>query len=240
MLSRRSRDLPLGAWRLKQQGESVGVMKIRLVGWMAKRPVREPIARLDDRREPDTEGSMRVDGRQDIEPDKGVELKPTASRAHGNVGAHHFVRKRTAVAIAAEGVNGPLPRRGEVELVVRRLPFHRDEGFEAGVVPELCSDARRPGEGIRIRGISPSRRKVIWSSALADRRTSTAMARTASGRVDGWHLRSIQCSTVITGSHRPAGWNSRERAGEFAVDRRIVNQARVRARHLDVARAGHD
>jgi hypothetical protein len=88
---------------------------------------------------------MRVDGRQDIEPDKGVELKPTASRAHGNVGAHHFVRKRTAVAIAAEGVNGPLPRRGEVELVVRRLPFHRDEGFEAGVVPELCSDARQAG-----------------------------------------------------------------------------------------------
>src|SRR5208282_5375410 len=106
-------------------------------------PVREPIARLDDRREPDTEGSMRVDGRQDIEPDKGVELKPTASRAHGNVGAHHFVRERTAVAIAAEGVNGPFPRGGEVELVVRRVPFHRDEGFEAGVAPELCSDARR-------------------------------------------------------------------------------------------------
>ena len=36
------------------------------------------------------------------------------------------------------------------------------------------------------------------------------------------------------------GWNSRERAGEFAVDRRIVNQARVRTRHLDVVRAGHD
>ena len=31
------------------------------------------------------------------------------------------------------------------------------------------------------------------------------MARTASGRVDGWHLRSIQCSTVITGSVAAAG-----------------------------------
>src|SRR5271169_5690826 len=87
------RDLPLGAWRLKRQGESIGVMKIRFVGRMAKRPVREPIARLDDRREPDTEGSTRVDGRQAVEPDKGVELKPTASRAHGNVRAHRFVRE---------------------------------------------------------------------------------------------------------------------------------------------------
>ena len=58
-----------GAWRLKQQGESIGVMKIRFAGRMAKRPVREPIARLDDRREPDTEGSTRVDGRQAIELD---------------------------------------------------------------------------------------------------------------------------------------------------------------------------
>jgi hypothetical protein len=121
-------------------------MKIRFVGRMAKRPVREPIARLDDRREPDTEGSTRVDGRQAIEPDKSVKLKPTASRAHGNVRARHFVRERTAVAIAAEGVDGPLPRWGEVELVVRRLPFHRDEGFEAGVLPELCSDAWHAGQ----------------------------------------------------------------------------------------------
>src|SRR5208282_4376584 len=120
-------------------------MKIRFVGRMAKRPVRKPIARLDDGREPDTQRSTRVDGRQTIEPHKGVQLKPTASRAHGNVRAHHFVRNRTAVAIAAEGVDGPLPRRREVELVVRRLPFHRDEGLEAGVAPELCSDARHAG-----------------------------------------------------------------------------------------------
>ena len=88
---------------------------------------------------------MRVNGRQAIEPDKGVELKSTASRAHRSMRAHNFVRQRTAVTIAAEGVDGPLPRRGEVELMVRRLPFHRDEGFEAGVVPELCSDARDTG-----------------------------------------------------------------------------------------------
>ena len=145
ILARAFEDLPLGVWWLKQQGESLGVMEIGFVDRMAKRPLREPIACLDDRRDPDTEGSTRVDGRQDIEPDKGVELKPTAGRAHGNVRAHHFVRENTAVAIAAEGVDGPLPRRGEVELVVRRLPFHRDEGFEAGVAPELCSDARHAG-----------------------------------------------------------------------------------------------
>jgi len=81
-------------------------------------------------------------GRQAIEPDKGVELKPTVGSAHGNVRAHHFVRERTTVAIAAEGVDSPLTRWGEVELVIRRLPFHRDEGFEAGVAPELCGDAR--------------------------------------------------------------------------------------------------
>src|SRR5580704_6510120 len=84
-----------------------------------------------------------MDGGQPVEPDNGIELKPIAGRAHGNGWAHHFVRERTAVAIAAEGIDGPLPRRGEVELVVRRLPFHRNEGFEAGVAPELCSDARR-------------------------------------------------------------------------------------------------
>src|SRR5207248_2978477 len=84
----------------------------------------------------------RMDGRQAIEPDKRVELKPTVSSAHGNVRAHHLVRERTAVAIGAEGVDGPLARRGEVELVVRRLPVYRDESFEAGVAPELRSDAR--------------------------------------------------------------------------------------------------
>ena len=89
---------------------------------------------------------MRVNGRQAIEPDKGVELKSTASRAHRSMRAHNFVRQRTAVTIAAEGVDGPLPRRGEVELMVRRLPFHRDEGFEAGVLPELCSDAWHAGQ----------------------------------------------------------------------------------------------
>src|SRR6266849_2594406 len=31
------------------------------------------------------------------------------------------------------------------------------------------------------------------------------MARTVSGRVDGWHLRSIQCSTVIAGSAAAPG-----------------------------------
>jgi hypothetical protein len=30
--------------------------------------------------------------------------------------------------------------------VVRRLPFHCDEGFEAGVLPEPRSDARRAGQ----------------------------------------------------------------------------------------------
>ncbi len=140
------RDLPVGARWLKQQDESIGVMKIRFVGRMVNRPVREPIACLDDRREPETKGCMRVDSRQDIEPDQRVQLEPTASRSHGDVWAHPFVRERPAVAIAAEGVRGPFPRRGKVELVVRRLPFQRDEGFEAGMSPELCSDARHAGQ----------------------------------------------------------------------------------------------
>src|SRR6202035_4335766 len=93
------RDLPPGIWRLKQQGKSIGVMKIRFVGWMAKRPVREPIARLDDRGEPDTKSRTRVSGRQAIEPDKGVQLKPAVSRTHGDVRAGHLARERTAVAI---------------------------------------------------------------------------------------------------------------------------------------------
>jgi hypothetical protein len=42
-------NLLFGARRLKQQGESIGIMKIRFVDQMAKRPIREPIARLDDR-----------------------------------------------------------------------------------------------------------------------------------------------------------------------------------------------
>jgi hypothetical protein len=56
------RHLPLGARRLEQQREAIGVVKIRFVGRMAKRPIRETLARLDDRRESDTKGSTRVDG----------------------------------------------------------------------------------------------------------------------------------------------------------------------------------
>jgi hypothetical protein len=85
---------------------------------------------------------MRVGPREFIEPDNAVELKPAVGRAHGNVRVHHFVREGAAVAIGAEGVDGPLARWSEVELVVRRLPFHRYEGFETGVAPELRSDAR--------------------------------------------------------------------------------------------------
>ena len=50
-----------------------------------------------------------------------------------------------------------------------------------------------------MRRISPSRRKITRSSAPAGRRTSTPILRTADGRVDGWHLRWIECSTVING-----------------------------------------
>ena len=89
--------------------------------------------------------------------------------------------------------------------MVSRLPFYRDEGFEAGVAPELCSDARHA----RRRDSNPANISVEAEGqmefTLADRRTRTSMARTVSGRVDGWHLRSIQCSTVITGSVAAAG-----------------------------------
>src|SRR5271170_8134327 len=54
-----------------------------------------------------------------------------------------------------------------------------------------------PAEGTAIRGISPSSRKVSRSS-FADRRTSTAIARTASAGVDGCRANSIQFSTVVT------------------------------------------
>src|SRR5712692_7082987 len=110
----RGRGLLLWAWRLKQQRESIGVMKIRFVGRMTKRPVRQPIAGLDNRREPDSQSSSRVNGRQTFEPHQGVELEPTASGTHRDVRAHNFVRNRTSVAIAAEGVDGPLSRGREV------------------------------------------------------------------------------------------------------------------------------
>jgi len=45
-----------------------------------------------------------------------------------------------------EGIDSPLSRRGEVELVIGRLPFQRDKGFEAGVAPELASDLRQAGK----------------------------------------------------------------------------------------------
>ena len=66
----------LGGRRLEQQCETVGIMKIRLVGPMAKRPIREPIARFDDRREPEADRRARMDRRQCIEPDTTFELKP--------------------------------------------------------------------------------------------------------------------------------------------------------------------
>jgi hypothetical protein len=67
-------------------------------------------------------------------------LTPTRTTMCGGT---HFARERTAIAIAGEGVHGPLAHGAKVELVVRRLPFHRDEGVDAGVLPELHSDGRR-------------------------------------------------------------------------------------------------
>ena len=62
---------------------------------------------------------------------------------------------------------------------------------------DAMTQALERGEGIEIRRISPSSRKVIRSS-LADRRTSTAIARTPLAGVDGWRANSIQFSTVVT------------------------------------------
>src|ERR1700685_1735108 len=129
----RNQDL-LANW-LQQQTESIGVVKIWFVGRMTYRPVRESVDRLDDRREADAKSGARVGSGQAIEPDQGVELEPIAGRAHCNLRAYRFVRYRTTVAIAAEGVDGPLSRRREVELVIGRLPVHRDEGLEAGMAP---------------------------------------------------------------------------------------------------------
>src|SRR5258708_6657406 len=110
---------------------------------MKKRPVRNSVACFDHRREPDSKRSRRGDCRQTIKSNESVQLKPTASGAQRNLRTQNFVRNRTAVAIIAEGVNGPLSRRREVELVVCRLTFYRDESLEAGVLPELFSEARQ-------------------------------------------------------------------------------------------------
>ena len=110
---------------------------------MAKRPVGKPIARFDDRGEPDTQQRTRVDRRQTIERDHGVELELISSGADRNIRVQRFVRDRIAVAIAAERVDGPLAGRREVEFVVRRLRIDRDEGLEAGVLPEISGEARR-------------------------------------------------------------------------------------------------
>lgn len=53
------------------------------------------------------------------------------------------------------------------------------------------------GEGLESANISVEA-KVHLELSVCDRRTSTPMARIASGLVDGSQLRSIQCSTVIT------------------------------------------
>lgn len=117
-------------------------MEIRFVDRMTKRPVRDPIARLDDRRESEAEGRIPVDAGQELEPDSGVHLKPTTSGVHCDVRTHRIVRQKTTVAIAAESVGCPLARWGEVELVVCCVPFHRNKRFETGVTPEICSYAR--------------------------------------------------------------------------------------------------
>ena len=64
--------------------------------------------------------------------------------------------------------------------MVRRLPFHRDEGLEAGVAPELRADARRA----RRRNPDSANISVEAESHLefsaGRRRTSTRIVRTVS------------------------------------------------------------
>src|SRR2546422_924737 len=105
-------------------------MKIRFFDWIEQRPIREPRARLDDRREPDPESNIRVHGGQAIEADYSVEFEAIARSAHGDMRAKRFVCDRTAVAIAAERIDRPLARRGEIEFVIRRLSRNRDKSFE--------------------------------------------------------------------------------------------------------------
>ena len=80
-------------------------------------------------------------GGQSIEADASVELEMIVSGAERDLRAHRFVREGAAVAIAGHGVDAPLARRSEVELMVRGLRIQRDESFEAGVAPEFATDA---------------------------------------------------------------------------------------------------
>ncbi|HKV53146.1 MAG TPA: hypothetical protein VJN94_00765 [Candidatus Binataceae bacterium] len=128
-------------WRLNQQRESIRVMEIRFVDRMTERPIREPIVSLDNGGEPETEGSLRVDRGQSVKLNTAVELKRSISRTHGNVRPQAFVRLGATVAIPGESIDGPLSGRSKIELVVCRLSIDRDEGFEAGMLPELRGHA---------------------------------------------------------------------------------------------------
>src|SRR5262245_22855689 len=85
------------------------------------------------------------------------------------------------------------------------------------------------GAEIRIRGISPSRRKVIRISAFGDRCTPTAMDRTASEDAEGWMLRLIQCSTVITDASDPCPCEAVNFSLETADKSRVKHKRPVAA-----------
>src|SRR5690242_21725261 len=108
-------------------------MKVGLVGKMNERPVRETIAALDDRCEPDAQRRAQVCGAKAVEPNDGVELEPRRAASRRDSRTHRFVRERAAVAIAAERIDRPFSRRRKVQLVILAAPARRDERLEAGM-----------------------------------------------------------------------------------------------------------
>ena len=92
------------------------------------------------------------------------------SRAAPSVGLRHALR------VAVEPIGRPLRRGREVELVDRPRRPRRDEGLEAGVLPQLVGAAAAPTRRAAVPG-RVARRRVAGSAApavrLSDASTST-------------------------------------------------------------------
>src|ERR1700736_1677996 len=80
---------------------------------------------------------------QPFERNASLKLKPLVGNPHRDAHRMYLMRQRNGVAVAAESAHGVLTRRREVELVVRRRSFYRNEGFEAGMLPERLRDGCR-------------------------------------------------------------------------------------------------
>src|SRR5579885_1882976 len=167
----------------QREHEALDTMKIRLARRMAQRPIGETILRLHNRGEADTQRVCRMRRRKAVEPDERIQLQPVRVDADGDLRIHRFIRHRTALTIVAEGVDRPLTRGREIELVISLAALDADEGFETGMAPELMADARRA----RRRNANP--REV----ALESKGQEDCAACSAHQRGDAAHRQSGGC-----------------------------------------------